>query len=341
MRRNIFWTSLVVIMVVAVATLFWPVHKPPVALPQSVPELPPEPEYLAVVNGAAITPAMVERELKISRLNVTTPLPPLQGDELLFAREEALNQLIDRQLILQAAARDGFILDEATVVQYVDLLYGSHSDEALEAALRQTEASFEDLSWWVGEIFTVESYITQVILADAVGEGNQDIYNEWFNQLRAEATVEIAPREEHPPGGPALIGQPAPDFTLGTPDGQSVSLSDYKGQVVLVNFWASWCPSCLAEMPDYEQVYQELSPDFVVLGVNFKESGEHVRQYGTGLGLSFPMLLDSDGSVTSRHYRVAGMPGSFIIDRQGTIIYRHTGPMSVNTLRRKLAEAGL
>nr|HMQ52336.1 TlpA disulfide reductase family protein [Anaerolineae bacterium] len=124
-------------------------------------------------------------------------------------------------------------------------------------------------------------------------------------------------------------------------DGQAVSLSDYAGQIILLNFWATWCTSCLTEMPAYEQVYQAYQPDLVVLAINLQESVPEVQQYAAGLGLSFPVLLDRQGLVTNQQYQVTGMPGSFIIDRQGQIYYRHLGPMSADTLTTKLAELGL
>jgi peroxiredoxin len=75
--------------------------------------------------------------------------------------------------------------------------------------------------------------------------------------------------------------------------------------------------------------------------VNLQESQAHVSEYAAGLGVTFPILLDSDGQVTTRQYQVTGMPGSFIIDRQGKIFYRHVGPLSAETLAAKLAELGL
>ncbi|MCB1799928.1 MAG: TlpA family protein disulfide reductase, partial [Gammaproteobacteria bacterium] len=210
----------------------------------------------------------------------------------------------------------------------------------LDAALAQAGATRADLLWWVGEIVTVEEFTTRVIMADAAPADRQQVYNEWLNEQQAKAVVELFSQDQ-PAAGQALIGRPAPNFTLTTVDGETVSLSDYAGQVVLVNFWATWCASCLTEMPDYEQVYQQYRPEFVVLGVNLQEGRSHVQQYAGGLGLTFPVLLDSDGRVTNRHYQVTGMPGSFLIDRDGRIFYRHIGPMSAETLTAKLAELGL
>lgn len=301
------------------------------------------PQVVVAVNGVAVTNDMVEAEIRVSRLNVVEPMPPLAGEDLVRAREEAINQLITRQLILQAATRQNFKLDDAFVEDRVDLLFGSYGDEALDAALRQAGASREDVTRWVREIFTVEEFTTQVVMANAAPEERQRVFNDWLNEQRAAATI-----QNYLEGGtqalPALVGEPAPDFALATPDNRQIALSDYRGKVVLVNFWATWCPSCVVEMPDYEQVYQKHGQgqgDFVVLGVNLQEEGAFAQEYAAGLGVTFPILLDQDGSVTTHQYQATGMPASFIIDRKGKIHYRHLGPMSGEVLEEKLAELGL
>ena len=296
---------------------------------------------IAIVNGVAITRQMVDRELKVSRLNVAAPLPPLTGADLKRAGEEALNQLITRQLILQAATWQGFTLDDEFIAERARLLFGSREDETLKSALAHVEASYADLLWWVGEIITIEEFTTQVIMAGAAPAKRQQVYNEWFNAQRAQAKIVTYAGGEAQVAQAALPGEVATNFTLTTPNGQAISLSDYAGKVVLVNFWATWCLSCISEMPDYEQVYQQKSPELVVLGINLQEEANHAQQYAAGLGVTFPILMDSDGSVTTRHYQVTGMPGSFIIDRNGVIFYRHLGPMNVETLTAKLAELGL
>lgn len=301
------------------------------------------PQVVAIVNGEAITRDMVEAELKISRLNIIEPLPALTGEDLERAIEEAANQLITRHLILQAAVRDNVVLTDDFVESRADSLFGSSGPEALAEALRQAGATREALLWWVREIMTVEAYVTEVIMANAAPEARQDVYNDWLNARRAAADIKTYLNGEEQ-RLPALINEPAPDFTLTNLAGQEVTLSDYAGQVVLVNFWASWCPSCITEMPAYEQVYQQYGHgegEFVVLGVNLQEGQAHVEQYANGLGLTFPVLLDQNGNVTNHHYQVTGMPASIIIDRQGVIFYRHLGPMSDETLVSKLEELGL
>ncbi|MCB0193300.1 MAG: redoxin domain-containing protein [Anaerolineae bacterium] len=332
------WTVSVVVVVILFGLVFggWRLGRDVPLKPLSS----TAPQPVAIINGVVITSEMVDRELKISRLNVTDPLPPLTGADLERAREEALNQILARQLILQAAGRAGFTLEPDYIKERADLLFGSQGDAALDAALAQAGATRQDMLWWVGEIFTVEVFTTQVIMADAAPEDRQQVFNVWLNDQQANAVIERFGDEQRV-SGQALIGQPAPPFTLTSLNGESVSLSDYGGQVVLVNFWATWCSACITEMPDYEQVYQQYRPEFVVLGVNLQESSSHVQQYAAGLGLNFPVLLDSDGRVTNRDYHVTGMPGSFLVDREGKIVYRHVGPMNAETLVEKLAELGL
>ena len=301
------------------------------------------PQVAATVNGVAITRAMIDKEIAVSRFNVNQPLPPLTGDDLNRATDEALNQLIIRQLVLQAASHQNFSLDEALIESRVKLLFGTNNEEVLDNALWQVGATRADLVWWMREITTVEEFTIKVIMADAPPNKRQDVYNDWLNAQRAVADIKIYPNGEAQ-SLLAFIGEPAPNFTLLNLAGQPVSLSDYTGKVVLVNFWATWCPSCISELPDYEQVYRQHGGpvgDFVVLGVNLQEGQAYVEDYALGLGLTFPVLLDADGRVTTRQYQVTGMPGSFIIDRQGVIFYRHLGPMNAETLQTKLAELGL
>ena len=291
---------------------------------------------IATVNNIAITNEIVDREINTSRFNIMDPLPPLLGDDLNRARTEALNQLITRQLILQAAIRQGFVVEPVEIAERVRLLYGNQEDERLQSALQKAEITHDDLIWWVSELLTVEEYTIDVVMATAQPEDRQQVYNEWLNAQQAAADIQIFDQSQ-PAATIALPGNPAPNFSLQTIDGQTVSLADFRGQVVLINFWATWCPSCIAEMPDYEAVYQQQAiTDFVVLGVNLQESSDQARKFSEGLGLTFPILLDIDGQTTIRDYQMVGMPGSVLVDQQGTIFYRHIGPMSGALLLEKL-----
>lgn len=120
--------------------------------------------------------------------------------------------------------------------------------------------------------------------------------------------------------GQVAIGQPAPDFTLGDLQGRSYTLSQLRGKVVIVNFWATWCPPCRAEMPSMERLHRELSGEgLVMLAVNIEKDGRRtVGQFLASTPHSFPILLDEQEMV-QRRYGVNKFPESFIIRKDGII----------------------
>jgi peroxiredoxin len=122
-------------------------------------------------------------------------------------------------------------------------------------------------------------------------------------------------------------GAPAPNFTLPGLDGKMVSLTDYKGKVVLLNIWATWCPPCVEEMPSMEKLHIELKDEgFEILAVSIDESGaEAVLPFMKKHKLSFPALTDPKGAV-KKLYRIIGVPESFIIDKDGIIVEEIIGP---------------
>ena len=117
----------------------------------------------------------------------------------------------------------------------------------------------------------------------------------------------------------ARVGEPAPDFRLENLDGQSISLSDFRGKPILLNFWATWCPPCVAEMPYLQQVYEEWSgKGLVVLAVNIGENPTEVKRFLQAHDLSLPVLLDTEEN-TAEKYNITGIPASFFIDSDGII----------------------
>jgi len=130
------------------------------------------------------------------------------------------------------------------------------------------------------------------------------------------------------------------DFSLQTADGSQLALSDLRGQVVLLNFWATWCPPCKAEMPDLEALYRDYGAahDFVVVGVNLQEDREIVEKFARETSLSFPVLLDADGKVSGQSYAVRSLPMSMIIDREGYIREAWSGRLSSAEMLRRLEQ---
>ncbi len=126
--------------------------------------------------------------------------------------------------------------------------------------------------------------------------------------------------------GVVKVGDPAPNFQLYDLNGNAVTLSEYRGSIVFVNFWATWCGPCLAEMPTMEALYKAFPrKDFEILAVSTDAQGVAVtRPYRNELGLTFPILHDSDYRV-GLAYGARTLPMSFLVDRNGVIIHRIFG----------------
>ncbi len=121
-------------------------------------------------------------------------------------------------------------------------------------------------------------------------------------------------------------GDSAPEVALSTLEGRTVRLSDLSGQVVLINFWATWCKPCEDEMPAMQRLYHSLSEDnFEMLGISVDESSPDVEAFASRMGLDFPILLDPE-QKTSRLYQTTGFPESILVDRNGQIVERYVGP---------------
>ena len=118
---------------------------------------------------------------------------------------------------------------------------------------------------------------------------------------------------------------PAPDFSLHAMTGPSMRLKDQRGRVVMVNFWATWCAPCQQEMPHLNRLYQKYrSSGFVLLGVNVDDDSSKAADVAAKLGITFPVLLDADKSV-SKLYDLSTMPSTVLIDRDGKVRYVHRG----------------
>jgi cytochrome c biogenesis protein CcmG/thiol:disulfide interchange protein DsbE len=124
-----------------------------------------------------------------------------------------------------------------------------------------------------------------------------------------------------------MIGDRAPEFHLKTLDGGSVNLADLRGKVVMVHFWATWCPPCVEEMPTIDKLYRTLTgKDLMILAVSVDEGGEGaVRSFIQQNKLGLPVLLDPGGDV-ARLYGTYKFPETYIVDRQGVVRFKAIGP---------------
>ena len=153
----------------------------------------------------------------------------------------------------------------------------------------------------------------------------------------------IVPAPDRPAsGGPTLpvVGNPAPDFTLPSLSGDPVRLVSLKGRPVFINFWATWCPPCLKEMPEIARLHQRYAGRLEVLGVDLAEPRERVEAFVREAGYGWTFLLDSAGHVAEQ-YLVMGLPTSFFVDPAGIVRARHIGPMTYEQMEAYARQAGL
>ena len=141
-------------------------------------------------------------------------------------------------------------------------------------------------------------------------------------------------------GSPApLVGRPAPDFALNDLDGNPVNLRDLRGKVVVLNFWATWCPPCRAEMPEIEAIHQQYKDKGVtVIGIDIRETVAEVRDFIEDGGLSWTFVIDRTGAVAAG-YAVSAIPTSFFIDAAGIVRAIEVGAMTKGGMESRLARA--
>ena len=122
-----------------------------------------------------------------------------------------------------------------------------------------------------------------------------------------------------------LAGQAAPDFVLKSASGENLRLSEYRGDVVMINFWATWCGPCRQEMPLLDELHSRYNRvGFNLLGVNIDDDSREAMQMVKELGVSFPVLFDETKQV-SKLYQVEAMPVTVLLDREGTVRHVHHG----------------
>ncbi|WP_042348687.1 peroxiredoxin family protein [Bacillus massiliigorillae] len=155
--------------------------------------------------------------------------------------------------------------------------------------------------------------------------------------LLISVAIVNAMEEKKEPNLPGLeVGEKAPNFTLENLKGEKVSLSDYKGQTVIVNFWATWCPPCRKEMPDLEKLYQQNNSNVEILAVN-TDTNNDVASFVKSMNLTFPILLDHQADVSGQ-YDIISFPTTYIIDKKGVIVKKQIGELSFERLNEMMSE---
>ncbi len=314
----------------------------------------PEP-IVAMVGDVPVTYAAWQTATRLDQV-----MSHLTGQPIPSA-EDTLDRLIDEILLLQEAG-----LGKATIAlpevetRIAGLEAGwDLSDDEVVAALMEAGLDRHHL---------VERVARLILVEQAIGDVSQrhPDFDTWLAQVRETTEVGLyqpleaardtsgvesppaetaVPTESATPVAVALEDLPtapqpgafAPDFSLTTLDAQTTSLGDLRGQAVLINFWATWCPPCRAELPALQAAYERYGDRVAFLGVDVKESGDSVANYVSQFGLTFPILLDSDGTVSDRLYQVRGIPTTFFLSPDGVVSARHVGPLTEADIDRYLA----
>jgi peroxiredoxin len=134
---------------------------------------------------------------------------------------------------------------------------------------------------------------------------------------------------------PVKVDYPAPELALTNLEGNPASLADYRGKVVLVNLWATWCPPCKEEMPALETFYRKHAGDgFTIISVNDGDPTADVVQFVKDYGLTFPVWLDPTYTATEKAFKTLNLPSSFVIDRDGQIVLSWVGGINLRTLEK-------
>ncbi|BCJ85784.1 thiol-disulfide oxidoreductase ResA [Effusibacillus dendaii] len=133
------------------------------------------------------------------------------------------------------------------------------------------------------------------------------------------------------------VGQAAPNFTLADLNDKPLALQDLKGKVVLLNFWGSWCEPCRVEMPSIQSIYERYKDKgVVVVGVNIGENKVTAKGFTDRLGVTFPIILDQDRSVTLDQYHVGPIPTTYFIDKKGIVQDKFEGPMTEQFMTQQI-----
>ncbi|MFN8423661.1 MAG: redoxin domain-containing protein [Anaerolineae bacterium] len=314
-----------------------------------------EPVLLAEVNGTPITSRDVDLEFAVQKdlqQRLAGKVLDASPGAVAGFRRELLDRLVDRAIVVDAAAKAGITVDDAAAkagATAADKQFGLPEGTLRGIILGSPFGLIEDdVVDWSRQQMMSDAYVkrpdSQAIISRWVAEHGQpqDLVDPLAQELIADANVKL-----HFDGkvyAPVREGKPAPDIELPTPDGGRRKLSDFRGQPLMVNFWATWCGPCRAEIPLFVNAHQVNKDKLVILGVDSQETPAEVTPFMQAFKIEYPMVIDADG-VASSIYRVKALPTTFFIDAQGIVVKAvrgtiHSRPELNGYLEAIMADAG-
>ncbi|MCP4168539.1 MAG: redoxin domain-containing protein [Chloroflexi bacterium] len=294
---------------------------------------------LAVIDGVPISEAQWQQGRAYAEVMVR-----LLGEPgSIVDDQSAFESFVEDHFIVQEAEEQGHTLTAEQIDQEEAriLFVAGRDQDHLQELFTDVGLTRQQWRQELNRALLASNYLEDIILADIPPGDTAMRRDAWLNDrkeaLDVKILVEFAPTEG------LMVGNLAPDFQVATLDGSTLALRDLRGQAVILNFWATWCGPCREEMPLLQQTYESyLERGVVVLGVDVGEGTEDVQAFVHDIGVTFPIGLDRDQTL-SRRYRVFGLPTTFFIDQQGVINYVTAGavrPTDLNRLLDVLADEG-
>lgn len=157
----------------------------------------------------------------------------------------------------------------------------------------------------------------------------------------AEQAQETASPAEEPQDAPETDDSApeekiaVPDFEMTLINGETVSLSDYRGKKVLLNFWATWCGPCVGEMPAFQRLWDDYPDDVAILAINCGEDAATVEQFASDNNYTFPIILDEDGTLQAMFGGITSIPATLVLDGEGYVMTGGTGAADADTMYEK------
>lgn len=286
---------------------------------------------VARVNNLEFTHSELERELAINR--VTYKLT--NNKELVLQDLKGTLQGLIPSLLLdqQAQQAEIYASDKEVVAELSNFVAGRMvTIDDLEVELKRQNVTLADFQRRLARNVRIQKYLEQTFPSDTDEEVD---FTAWLRDLRENADIEILyePPEELP-----LLGSRAPDFTLTNLEGKEVTLAEFRGRPVIINFWATWCVPCRREMPAFQRAFETHQADgLIILAVNFEEDENLVWPFVDEFDLTFEILYDAQAEV-SQTYQVTGLPRTVFVDRQGVIRHIQVGEVKKEMLEEFLEQ---
>ena len=301
----------------------------PTSTPTSTPPVAP-PGIVAYIGASPVTEAQWEQ----ARAYAEATLRLLGEPGAVLDEEAVLESFVEDLFIVREADEAGFEIADTTVYDEEDriLSIAGWDQEELDEILVEVGLTHSGWRTELQRAVLAANYLEDVILADTPPGQRPQQRSNWLTDRKKALGVQLIPDFEPLEG--LGIGDLAPDLELQTLEGETLRLSDLRGQAIVLNFWATWCHPCRKEMPLFIEAHEQNQADGLnILAVNVGENAAAVQGFVDEFGIEFLVGLDIDQSVTES-YRIFGMPTTFFINRQGVIDYVVAGAIREPDLDR-------